>query len=164
MAEVSPRPVLHYEAFCIFFLSTKCRVIPPEWAFSTIFKPLFELFVAQGIFFKWLRAAPGHGSSFSTRFRGFFASVRFAQTLPEMGGDVKPPNAWFSALAVGSKLFFSKMLTYKRAYSGVKITIMRTRPDPNRDLSHFPIRPKTDGDRGCTRFQRLWSFSNFARG
>ena len=47
------------------------------------------------------------------------------------GWGVKPPNAWFSAPAVGSKpIFFSKMLTYKRAYSGVKIIIVRARPGP----------------------------------
>ena len=35
--------------------------------------------------------------------------------------------------------FFSKMLTYKRAYSGVKIIIVRARPDRNYDISCFPI-------------------------
>ena len=108
VAEVSPRPVLHYEAFCIFFLSTKCRVIPPEWAFSTIFKPLFEPLVAQGIFFKWLRAAPGHGSSFSTRIRGFFASVRFAQTLPEMwgGGGCQTSECMILSSCCGQQVIF----------------------------------------------------------
>ena len=44
---------------------------------------------------------------------------------------MKHPNAWFSAPAVGSKpFFFSKMLTYKRAYLGVKIIIVRARPGP----------------------------------
>ena len=36
------------------------------------------------------------------------------------GADVNPPNALFLASAVGSKLFFSKMLTYK-SFLGVKI-------------------------------------------
>ena len=52
--------------------------------------------------------------------------------------------------------FFSKMLTYKRAYSGVKIIIVRARaPDRNYDISCFPIGPKANGDSGCTRFLRL---------
>ena len=38
-----------------------------------------------------------------------------------------PPNVWFSAPAVGSKLFFSKILTYKRACSSVKLTVMHAR-------------------------------------
>ena len=73
-----------------------------------------------------------------------------------MGGVSKPPNAWFSAPAVGSKpIFFSKMLTYKRAYSGVKIIIVRARRGPQFDISCFPIGPKANGDSGCTRFLRL---------
>ena len=51
--------------------------------------------------------------------------------------------------------FFSKMLTYKRAYSGVKIIIVRARPDRNYDISCFSIGPKANGDSGCTRFLRL---------
>ena len=51
--------------------------------------------------------------------------------------------------------FFSKMLTYKRAYSGVKIIIVRARPGPHYDISCFPIGPKANGDSGCTRFLRL---------
>ena len=51
--------------------------------------------------------------------------------------------------------FFSKMLTYKRAYSGVKIIIVRAPPDGNYDISCFPIGPKANGDSGCTRFLRL---------
>ena len=48
-----------------------------------------------------------------------------------MGGVVKPPNDWFSAPAVGSKpIFISKMLTYKRAYLGVKIIVVRAHPGP----------------------------------
>ena len=73
-----------------------------------------------------------------------------------MGGVVKPPNAWFSAPAAGSKpIFFSKMLTYKRAYTGVKIIIVARTPYRNHDISCFPIGPKANGDRGCTRFLRL---------
>ena len=69
---------------------------------------------------------------------------------------MKPPNAWFSAPAVGSKpIFFSKMLTFKRDYSGVKIIIVREPPDRNYDISCFPIGPKANWDRGCTRFLRL---------
>ena len=60
--------------------------------------------------------------------------------------------------------FFSKMLTYKRAYSGVKIIIVRARPDRNYDISCFPIGPKANGDSGCTRFLRLGSLLDFARG
>ena len=42
--------------------------------------------------------------------------------------------------------FFSKMLTYKRAYLGVKIIIVRARaPDRNYDISCFPIGPKAMG-------------------
>ena len=56
---------------------------------------------------------------------------------------MNPTNAWFSALAVGSKLiFFSKILTYKRAYLGVKITIMGMSPDHNHAIYNFPIGPK----------------------
>ena len=51
--------------------------------------------------------------------------------------------------------FFFQMLTYKRAYSGVKIIIVRARPDRNYDISCFPIGPKANGDSGCTRFLRL---------
>ena len=60
--------------------------------------------------------------------------------------------------------FFSKMLTYKRAYSGVKIIIVRVRPDRNYDISCFPIGPKANWDRGCTRFLRLLLLLDFARG
>ena len=41
--------------------------------------------------------------------------------------------------------FFSKMLTYKRAYSGVKIIIVRARPGRNYDISCFSIGPKANG-------------------
>ena len=41
------------------------------------------------------------------------------------------------------------MLTYKRANSGVKIIIVRARPDRNHDISCFPIGPKANWDRGC---------------
>ena len=67
-------------------------------------------------------------------------------------GPCESPNAWFSASAVGSKLFFSKLLTYKGAYMGVKITVMREPPDRSHDISHFPIGPKANGNRGCTHF------------
>ena len=60
--------------------------------------------------------------------------------------------------------FFSKMLTYKRAYSGVKIIIVRARPGPQLWYFLFSIGPKANGDSGCTRFLRLWSLLDFARG
>ena len=62
--------------------------------------------------------------------------VFLLRTWPASMGPCEPPNAWFSASAVGSKLFFSKLLTYKRAYLGVKITIMGEPPD-----TIFPIFP-----------------------
>ena len=44
--------------------------------------------------------------------------------------------------------FFSKMLTYKRAYSGVKLSLCARAPDRNYDISCFPIGPKANGDSG----------------
>ena len=81
-----------------------------------------------------------------------------------MGGVWKPPNAWFSAPAVGSKpIFFPKCWPIK-AYSGVKIIIVRARPGPQLWYFLFSHRPKANGDSGCTRFLRLWSLLDFARG
>ena len=42
--------------------------------------------------------------------------------------------------------FFSKMMTYKRASSGVKIIIVRAAPDRNYNIFCFPIGPKANGD------------------
>ena len=81
--------------------------------------------------------------------------VAFYQTLrASVGGVWKPPNAWFSAPAVGSKpIFFSKMLTYKRAYSGVKIIIVRRRPGPQ--LWYFLFSHRAQGKWG----KRLYALS-----
>ena len=47
------------------------------------------------------------------------------------GWGVKTSECMVLSSAVGSKpIFFSKMLTYKRAYSGVKIIIVCARPGP----------------------------------
>ena len=47
---------------------------------------------------------------FAIRFEAFCVS-RVAQTLPASGGGgVNPPNAWFSAPAVGSKLILLQNL------------------------------------------------------
>ena len=61
---------------------------------------------------------------------GAFRVSRVFSNFEGIGGwAVKPPNAWLLAPAVSSKpIFFSKMLTYKRAYSGVKIITVRARP------------------------------------
>ena len=77
-----------------------------------MFKPLFEPLVTCGIECKLLRGAPSDGSLLCNRFTGFLRRSCFAQTLPASGGDVNPLNAWFSALAVGGKLIFYKILTY----------------------------------------------------
>ena len=62
---------------------------------------------------------------------GAFDVSRVFSNFKGIGGwAVKPLNAWFSAPAVGSKPIFSKMLTYNRAYSGVKIIIVCARPGP----------------------------------
>ena len=50
--------------------------------------------------------------------------------------------------------FFFQMLTYKRAYSGVKLSLCARAPDRNYDISCFPIGPKANGDSGCTRFPK----------
>ena len=119
-----------YEALRKFFCPPppECQVIALDWVFSTMFKPLFEPLVTLGIERKLLRGAPEHGSSLCNWFRGFSRRSCFAQTLPASRGRVNSPNAWFSAPAVGSKLIFSKILTYVRAYFGVKITSFRLFP------------------------------------
>ena len=63
---------------------------------------------------------------------GLFASVMLCSNFACIrggggggGGSVNPPNAWFSAPAWAAGYLFSKMVTNKRDYLGVKITIMR---------------------------------------
>ena len=82
-----------------------------------------------------------------------------------MGGVWKPPNAWFSAPAVGSKpIFFPKCWPIKELTRVWKLSLCAHAPDRNYDISCFPIGPKANGDSGCTRFLRLWSLLDFARG
>ena len=82
-----------------------------------------------------------------------------------MGGVWKPPNAWFSAPAVGSKpIFFPKCWPIKELTRVWKLSLCARAPDRNYDISCFPIGPKANGDSGCTRFLRLWSLLDFARG
>ena len=100
----------------------------------------------------WLITAIGFGA--------FLRGSGFSQTLPasggggEWGGGVNPLNAWFSAPAVGCRLIFPKMLTYKRAYLGVKITTMHTHPGLHHAISRFPIGAKA-GDRSSSCFLKL---------
>ena len=82
-----------------------------------------------------------------------------------MGGVWKPPNAWFSAPAVGSKpIFFPKCWPIKELTRVWKLSLCARARDRNYDISRFPIGPKANGDSGCTRFLRLWSLLDFARG
>ena len=92
--------------------------------------------------------------------------VAFSQTLRALVGGVwKPPNAWFSAPAVGSKpIFFPKCWPIKELTRVWKLSLCARAPDRNYDISCFPIGPKANGDSGCTRFLRLWSLLDFARG
>ena len=79
-----------------------------------------------------------------------------------MGGVWKPPNAWFSAPAVGSKpIFFPKCWPIKELTRVWKLSLCARAPDRNYDISCFPIGPKANGDSGCTRFLRLWSLLDF---
>ena len=57
MPEVSPRPELHCEALRKIFRPPECLAIAPERAFGTIFTPLFEPLVAEGILRKFLGTA-----------------------------------------------------------------------------------------------------------
>ena len=92
--------------------------------------------------------------------------VAFSQTLRALVGGVwKPPNAWFSAPAVGSKpIFFPKCWPIKELTRVWKLSLCARAPDRNYDISCFPIGPKANGDSGCMRFLRLWSLLDFARG
>ena len=51
--------------------------------------------------------------------------------------------------------FFSKLLTYKRAYFGCEnLSLCARDPDRNHDISCFPIGPKANGNRGFTHFSK----------
>ena len=66
-----------------------------------------------------------------------------------MGGVWKPPNAWFSAPAVGSKpIFFPKCWPIKELTRVWKLSLCARAPDRNYDISCFPIGPKANGDSG----------------
>ena len=97
---------------------------------------------------------------------GLFAKVAFSQTLrASVGGVWKPPNAWFSAPAVGSKpIFFPKCWPIKELTRVWKLSLCARASDHNYDISCFPIGTKANGDSSCTRFLRLWSLLDFASG
>ena len=127
--------------------------------------PLFEPLVAEGILRKWLRGAPGHCSSLCNRFRGFSRRSLFLKLWGHRQVGCETSECMILSSCWGQQAnFFSKMLTYKRAYSGVKLSLSARAPDRNHDSSCFPIGPKANWDRSCTRFLRLWSLLNFARG
>ena len=93
--------------------------------------PLFEPLVAEGILRKWLRGAPGHCSSLYNRFRGFSRRSRFLKLWGHRWVGLWNIRMHGSQLLLWvASQFFSKMLTYKRAYSGVKIIIVRPHPGP----------------------------------
>ena len=163
--EVSPRPELHCEALRKIFRPHSGRAIAPERAFHTIFTPLFEPLVAEGILRKWLRGAPGHCSSLCNRFRGFSRRLRILKLWGHQWVGCENLRMHGSQLLLwAASQFFSKMLTYKRAYWVWKLSLCARAPDCNYDISCFPIGPKAKGDSDCTRFLRLWSLLNFARG
>ena len=58
-----------------------------------------------------------------------------------MQGAVNPTDASFVAPDVDRKLFIPKMLTYLRAYLGVKITIMCAHPAPQSFYFPCPMGP-----------------------
>ena len=90
--------------------------------------------------------------------------VGFSQTLRASAGGLWNLRMHGSQLLLwAASQFFSKMLTYKRAYSGVKIFIVRARPGPQLWYFLFSHRAQGKWDRGCTRFLRLWSLLDFAR-
>ena len=162
MPEVSPRPGLHCEASRKNFPSPECRAIAPERAFGTIFTPLFEPLVAEGILRKWLRGAPGHCSSLCNRSGAFREGRVFSNFEGISGWGVKTSECMVLSSCCGQQaIFFPKCWPIKELTRVWKLSLCARAPDRNYDISCFPIGPKANGDSGCTRFLRLWSLFRF---
>ena len=70
----------------------------------------------------------------------------FSNFVGISGWGVKTSECMVLSSCCGQQAnFFSKMLTYKRAYSGVKLLLCARAPDRNYDISCFPIGPRQMG-------------------